>query len=169
MKPHLAMNPMKYLALALLTLPATARAGAGSAQIHCASASGRTHVDAEVPGDIQTSRISVTVDEKTQHYLDQSLVDTMALNNQDPAQLYPGFQITSIGTTKTARDIDVIAADDSGRFEVVSLVLRSHGPLHGIGDRIHFAASLSGLDPRNDRNNLPAGISLECEYVSPRE
>src|SRR5262245_54289730 len=118
------------LSLVLIATAPSAFAGSGWTQLHCASESGRTRIDAQLPGEIQSARIKITVDGKSQDYLDPNFVDALNLNGRNPDREFPGYQMTRISTTSTRSDFDVVASEDGRHGEAVYLVLRSVGTVH---------------------------------------
>lgn len=155
------------LVSAVLIGPQFAFAGAANGTLECKSASGRTSVVASFPVDFVEAAIAVTVDGKTQNYINQEMVDNLIANSESVDQKYPGFKVTTIQSDKSKKSILMAALTVTNqKFDDVHVSLLSVGALKPVkgSNTVKFKAELNGEDPRSEGKTLLPKITLDCVY-----
>ena len=159
---------MKKIILVLsLFSSITAFAGASNFSVKCKSASGRTNLEAWIPGDNPEQSVKVTVDGKSLTYINQDMLDTLCANNIDPQKSYPDYIVRDIAASleDTKRIVVLITDGDASEpvlfFTVENLKkkMKRDGSITGTfqGDLVNT------VDPRNLNAELPV-IALSCSF-----
>ena len=159
---------MKKIMIGLVALTSiSAFAGANNISVKCHSASGRTEVNAWIPGDNTEQSVKITVDKKTLSYINQEMVNVLALNNMDAATEYPGHQVNEISASLDKTKRIVVLAGNEGEKEPVLMLFVSNLKKINLGGGTYkgtFSGELSNtLDPRDPSKELPF-ITVGCTY-----
>lgn len=148
---------MKFVSLMVLFILCHASfAGATHAQFSCKSASGRTLLEASVPGDFDEFEVDLAIDnEKVSWY---------SLLNQTTYQMEENSHIYVLGSLKEGNYHFVIANQEGEevlRFSAISSSIQLENSAYG--ERGSLQAKVYGQDPRADKEWTPV-ITLNCDY-----
>src|SRR5690606_17027268 len=147
----------------------SAFAGSTQTEIVCRSASGRTLIQAFIPGEAEDAMVKLTVDGKSCTYLNGMAVTTLELNGRDPKVEYPGYELAAIGSAVDT-GMKVIAIQvlrkDNYDTEVFSLIANPATVKirdTDVSTKGTFTAQARGHDPR-----APGGrylsVEVTCSY-----
>lgn len=167
---------LKKILFALLCGVLAPSAYAGSAQAHlkCVSASGKTLVEAQIPGDSDETRVTLTLDAKSPqptvvHFLNQIMIENLSLNGQDPAIEFPDFKKAIVATVNPEKiktlTITVMSPEGFNQTwltlvakpETIQMKRKSSWSTQGT-----FSAVLNGVDPRKE--GFLSEIAISCSY-----
>lgn len=158
---------MKSLITLFLIFNATlAFAGASNIDLLCSSGSGRTKIEAYVPGDMTDAILTLKVDNAKVTYLNQEAITTAEINNLP----IPEGKVSEIETLdkieKKAYSLLVKTNVDGYSTRALTLIaLPDSVKVKGSTASLNatFKALLTGLDPRTEAGYLPE-ITLDCSY-----
>jgi hypothetical protein len=161
--------------LTLLLSAASAHAGASNASVNCVSASGKTKLAAWSMVDDPEESMTLTLDAGSAkptitHWINQSMVDLLTENHEDPAVKYPGYKLAATRTiNEISLNVYAMDATVAGEYLGVRLVanpttMRVKRSREGSEKRT-FSAILRATDPRpNSNRNLEVKMTCNWEY-----
>lgn len=145
---------------ALLVAP-SAFAGATNIQLSCVSDSGRTKLEASVPGDFAEHDVAFSIDGKSVRYFDTV--------NQTTGQSESNSAIVMDGTMRARNFKFAVFVDEGNKFD--AQVLKFEALPNTIklsrnsnGERGSLRAQVQGRDPRNTAEESKL-IEVKCSYV----
>lgn len=146
-----------------------ALAGATNARLECVSASGKTKVSATFPGDFMESGLILSIENQSNAYADQYLMEAREMNEGRIYEEYADARLVKIISednlrAKTSRlSIGVESVEGDQAFVALQSIdgtvklKRTYS-----GSRGTFSATVQGLDPRT--GGASPVITVKCNY-----
>ncbi|WP_413557282.1 hypothetical protein [Bdellovibrio sp. HCB209] len=155
-------------AIASLAISSFAHAGAANAEITCVSDSGKTKIEAYIPGDMLEAGIALTVEGQTLSRINRAFEDDSKLNNYDLSKSYPNYEIATIATvTDFSNKVLTLHVLDK-KYDYTEILLIGIPETFKVTSKGYdtsatFRAKLTSKDPRDSKKYL-RDVSLSCKY-----
>jgi hypothetical protein len=145
-----------------------AMAGAAAASIECVSASGKTKVTAQFPGDFEESGFIFSIEGRSDAYADEGLLAARKMNDDriyDEYKYAKLSKITSVDKLLSKKTLSLgvgSVTDDQAwiSLEAISSTVKMKKTMNGSTGV--FSATVQGLDPRTGGGS--PSITVKCNY-----
>lgn len=145
---------MKKTILALIILTSQySFSGGANAHFSCKSASGRTTLEATVPGDYEEHSVEFNIDGEE--------VKWFSGVNQDTYEVEENSSLFVLGTLRN-KNLHFIAINDKGQKVLTFTAVPSSIEIK-YGEKGTLTAEIQGLDPRDGKLQSPI-ITVNCSY-----
>lgn len=144
-------------AIGTLALSSTALAGVANTEFSCISESGRTQLEASVPGDYLQHDVKFTIDDALVEYFDRT-------DYEATGKRIVNSKVTMLGNTMDVSKDYGFVVSKKGKAMLTFIVVNGTAKIRhtNLGEKGVMKAKVQGVDPRTGKASKE--ITLNCRY-----